>query len=327
MPHSDTPPNGAESQQPQADPLPSKRGEIGYIETTEPPAEGSQDITSNTFVLPERHPADRDHLPVSPDPVIPPAQSEIVTSLSSEQSSSTTSITKSHGILGFFKPKSSPAFGGLRLTTLLIFAAQLSLLGGTVIAWVFTAKRLVHLTYAGQNLFTGQPSIIFVHVIFFIIVLVQLVFLERRLFRLRGERYSYLHPGQILPRHRNMPQTSTALAFAPWNRPPLPTYAAALAQSGVGTGDVEDHLIAVPPPPAYGNTRGSTLLLSGFLRNSLRAQNRHSSAAVQAFDTGRPLSYVSRDEQWDEVQNAERARQLQETLNRLEPPSVAHIAR
>jgi len=327
MPQTDAPSDGAETPRPQADPLPSKRGEIGYTETTETPTENSQDITPTTFVPAERHPADRDYPPVSSTTIIPPAQPEIVPYPSSEQSSST-SITKSHGILDLFKPKRSPAYGGLRLFTLLIFVAQLVLLGGIAVAWVLTTEHLMHLSFAGQNLFAGQPSIIFVHAIFFIIILAQLVFLERRLFRLRGERYSYLNPGQILPRHgNNASQTSRTLAFVPWNRPPLPTYAAALAQSGVGTGDAEDHLIAVSPPPAYGNTRGSTLLLSGFLRNSLRIPNRHSSTAAQAFERDRPLSYVSRDEQWDEVQDAERARQLHETLNRLEPPSAAYIAK
>jgi len=120
------------------------------------------------------------------------------------------------------------------------------------------------------------------------------------------------------------------MGFSPWNRPPLPTYAAALAQSGVGTGDVEDHLIAAPPPPAYGNTRGSTFLLSGFLRDSLRAQ-RPVSAQTQASQINqpamverseRPISYVSVDEDWEEVQNAERARRLEETLSTLERPAT-----
>jgi len=319
--HNNAPSNEAESpHRPQADPLPSKRGEIGYIEAAaaESPAERSQVTTSNTHVLPARHPADRDHSPISSDAVIPPAQSEDVTHPRSESSPCTASIIKSHGILDIFKPERSPAFGGLRLTTLLIFIAQTTLLGGTVTAWVFTSERIVRLMTSGQNPFAAQPSTILVHLAFILVILVQLVFLERRIFRLRGERYSYVHPGEVLPRHRNnIPQSSTNLAFAPWNRPPLPTYAAALAQSGVGTGDVEDHLIAVSPPPAYGNTRGSTLILSGFLRNSLRAQNRqiNSSPALQEFDTDRPLSYVSRDEHWDEIQDAERTRRLEETLN------------
>jgi hypothetical protein len=145
--------------------------------------------------------------------------------------------------------------------------------------------------------------------------------LERRFFRLRGERYSYLHPGEILPRHRGVPRGSdTGIAFAPWNRPPLPTYAAALAQSGVGTGDVEDHLIAAPPPPAYGNTRGSTLLLQGYLRNSLRAQRPPSVVSEAASERERPISYASRDERWEEIQDADRARQLDATLSRLQAP-------
>jgi len=311
----------------QGDPLPSKRGEIGYIGGAELPTQ--QDTTSNAPVLPARHPADRDNSPPS-DGVTLPVQSEVVTSSSSEGSSCTASITKRHGILDFlFKSEKSPAFGGLRLTTLWIFAAQIALVGGTVTAWVFTIKCLVHLTSTGQNSFAGQPLMILIHLVFITAVFVQLIFLERRIFRLRGERYSYLHPGEVLPCHRsnNIPETSTDLAFAPWNRPPLPTYAAALAQSGVGTGDVEDNLLAVSPPPAYGNTRDSTLLLSAFLRNSLvRAQSRRSdsSPAAQEFNRDRPVSYVSRDEQWDGVQDA---RRLGEMMGPLEPLSAAHVPR
>lgn len=324
--HRDIPLNDTGSPRPQADSLPSKRGEIGYVGGAELPIEAPHDTPSVTHVVPARHPADRDHSPASPDGVTLPGQSEVVTSSSSEGSSCTASITKRYGLLDLFKSEKSPAFGGLRLTTLLIFAAQIALVGGTVTAWVFTFKRLVHSTSSGQNSSSGQTSMVFIHLVFVAALFLQLVFLERRIYRLRGERYSYLHPGEVLPRHRNnIPETSTDLAFAPWNRPPLPTYAAALAQSGVGTGDVEDNLIAASPPPAYGNTRGSTLLLSGFLRNSLlRAQNRrsNSSPAMQEFDRERPLSYVSRDEQWDGIQDAERA-----VMDPLEPPSAAHIPR
>ncbi len=36
----------------------------------------------------------------------------------------------------------------------------------------------------------------------------------------------------------------------------------------------------------------------------------------------RHLSYVSSDEQWDEIQNADRSRQLEDTLNRLQSAHV-----
>jgi len=115
------------------------------------------------------------------------------------------------------------------------------------------------------------------------------------------------------------------IAFSPWNRPPLPTYAAALAQSGVGTGDVEDHLIAAPPPPAYGNTRGSILLLSSFLRESLRGQRPTSGQSSvdgrEGENSDRPVSYVSHITRDEFVEDAERSRRLDETLSRLERPS------
>ncbi|KAF8158191.1 hypothetical protein B0H34DRAFT_797606 [Crassisporium funariophilum] len=309
---------------PQADPLPSKRGEIGYDESLHVPTPSSQEPTSDPTVRPARHPADRDLPPVATDAVTPTltVQPEITAPASpSSDQSSTTSITKPAGILGFLKPK-SVVFGGLQASTLLALALQIVLFGATIVAWVFASKLLLHVANSNQRLPGGPSSTVFVHVVFVFATIGQLIFMERRIFRLRGERYSYLHPGEVLPRYRSVPSpSSTTIAFAPWNRPPLPTYAAALASSGVGTGDVEDHLIAAPPPPAYGNTRGSTLLLAGFLRDSLRVQ-RPPSAYLQASPGNeRPLSYVSRDETWEEIQDAERARRLEETLSRLESPS------
>ena len=318
-PRSPPPAVVAEERRPQAEPLPLKRGEIGFVEGVH--AQVLNRVPSSEPArLPERHPADRDAPPPvettpsesgHPLPPLPPTSSE------QNAPSSPTSITKSSSILNFLKPKKT--IGGVQLFTLIIFSIQLLILGGTVVAWIFLTRifaRLFSSSGSGPNL----SSTVFVHVVFVIAVIFQLVFLERRLFRLRAERYSHTHHGEILPRHRTIPLASeTTIAFAPWNRPPLPTYAAALAQSGVGTGDVEDHLIAAPPPPAYGNTRGSTLLLQGFMRESLRAQRPPSVHSTNSQAEGeRPVSYVSRDEEWDEIQDAERARRLEETLNRLE---------
>ena len=313
---------------PQAGPLPAKRGEIGFVEESH--ATVQQETGANEIVnIPARHPADRDSPPdifssVETQNHPPPPPPNI------DSPSSPTSINS------ITKIRKSVSFGGLQLATILIFIAQLLVLGGSIVGWVFATKLVKKASSDGAGPFPGgQSTTVFVHIVFAIAVLGQLIFLERRLFRLRGERYSYLHPGEVLPRHRNIPRTpATAIAFAPWNRPPLPTYAAALAQSGVGTGDVEDHLIAAPPPPAYGNTRGSTLLLAGYLRSSLRAQRPLSSASSQAPPLSqpqtpdeRPVSYASRDDQWEEIENAERARRLEETLNRLEAPQPSSTPR
>jgi hypothetical protein len=143
-------------------------------------------------------------------------------------------------------------------------------------------------------------------------VLAQVLLLERRVFRLRAERYTYLHPGQLF-----QSGGTGSMGFAPWNRPPLPTYAAALAASGYGTGDVEDHLIAAPPPPAYGNTRGSTLLLSGFLRDSLRAQRPISGSSTRSNPP--PRQSLTRVEGESPAGGEpERTRVLEQTLARLE---------
>jgi len=303
MPSDNIPSNGAESPRPQADPLPSKRGEIGYIENVEP----SKNILHplDLYDLPTNSVDRIPPSPISPNAVIiPPAQSEIVTYPSSDQSSSTASITKPNGMLDFFKPQGPPALGGLRLYTLVISAVLLILLGGTVTAWVFASKHLAIIAEQNhQTLFGLLPTTIPVYIIFIFIILLQLSHLERLLFRLRGERYAYVHRGEIIPRHRNIPRSSIDSTFAPWNYSP---YAAALSQNRIATGDVEDHIIAGSPPPAYDNTVGRLSRESG---------------------TGRPPSYVSRDEQRDQVQNLERVQRLEETADRLEPPSAAHVAR
>ncbi|KAJ6609209.1 hypothetical protein B0H10DRAFT_2166377 [Mycena sp. CBHHK59/15] len=327
----------APESRPQAGPLPLKRGEIGFSEEQLAEAEEGRN-DSPSPAMPARHPEDRGaHAATDPaahasDPA-PTAPAPSVTS----HDSTSNSISKKKHFLGFLKPKKIPSYGGLRLTTLVAFILQIMLLAGTIVGWVFTVTRVSRSNSSsnsnsspGDQTLGNASTSIFIHVVFGIATLVQFLFLERRIFRLRAERYSFVHPGEILPSSRRRAMGDPSMGFSPWSRPPLPTYAAALAQSGVGTGDVEDHLIAAPPPPAYGNTRGSTFLLSGFLRESLRAQ-RPVSAQTQASQNNlqpamsemneRPLSYVTIDEDWEEVQNAERARRLEETLSTLERPT------
>jgi len=338
----------APESRPQAGPLPRKRGEIGWAEELKSDADTEEGRSGTPTALPERHPEDREAAAAAAAtaPASDSAATPASPSLTTLPASSTDSLSKKKRILGFLHPKKVPSYGGLRLTTLLAFAAQVMLIAGTIVGWYFSVSRLSKMSsdptsdsnssdqgQQGQQQPLGNASTaIFIHVVFGVLTLVQLLFLERRVFRLRAERYSYVHPGEILPSARRRQIADTSLGFSPWNRPPLPTYAAALAQSGVGTGDVEDHLIAAPPPPAYGNTRGSTFLLSGFLRESLRAQRPVSAQTTASQNTPmserseRPISYRSVDEEWEVVQNAERARRLEETLATLERPVPAHTA-
>ncbi|KAJ7126874.1 hypothetical protein C8R44DRAFT_616794 [Mycena epipterygia] len=343
--------NSTAESRPQAGPLPRKRGEIGFSEDMLKDAEEGRSGSPTAAPMPERHPEDRGATQPATDSTAPPSTSAAPAapaspSLTTLPTNSTDSLSKKKRILGFLKPKKVPSYGGLRLTTLLLFVLQCAMVIGTIVGWVFAVTHLSHgssnsnndpsTDNSTDNSSNSSPGLgnastaIFIHVLFGVVTLVQLLFIERRIFRLRAERYSYVHPGEILPSARTRAMGDPSMGFAPWSRPPLPTYAAALAQSGVGTGDVEDHLIAAPPPPAYGNTRGSTFLLSGFLRDSLRAQ-RPVSAQTQASQntlqpsmverSERPISYISVDEDWEEVQNAERARRLEETLSTLERPT------
>jgi hypothetical protein len=80
-------------------------------------------------------------------------------------------------------------------------------------------------------------SLVIIHISFTIVSLVELLFLERSIFHARAERYIHVHGMS-----RRTVLAAASMGIAPWNRPPLPTYAAALAETGVGTGDVEDNL-------------------------------------------------------------------------------------
>lgn len=291
----------------EAGPLPSKRGEIGFIEGADNTQADSRH--ADQPALPARHPADRDTPATATitTPLNPAAGTAPVTPLSP---ATPTSAAQKEAL----RLKNKIIFCGFHLGTFLTFWAQFILLGGTIAAWAVATIRF------SQTSNSTVGSTLFIHVGFGMAVLVQLFFLERCLYRLRGERYSHLHPGEVLPTsHRRWGRSNTTtIAFSPWNRPPLPTYAAALAQSGAGTGDVEDHIIAAPPPPAYGNTRGSTMLLSGYLRDSLRAQRPVSVYSQMVHRDDRPVSYASKDERREDVQDVQRARRLEDTLSQLE---------
>ena len=319
---------------PQAGPVPSKRGEIGFVEGVhEQDQEPSQTI--DQAPLPARHPADtRVTTPLQGPANEAPPPSDTLRNPS--DGSSIIDVDKH----SFLRHKRLPVFMGIQFTTLILFGTQLALFTGTLIGWVFVAIILSNNSTPSvppppppgggpANNSSTPPqdssgaSHIFVHVAFAVLSLVQLVLIERRIYRVRAERYAFKHPGEMSPNslQRGRHSIRTSMPVAPWSRPPLPTYAAALASSGVGTGDVEDAEIAQPPPPAYGQTRGSTLILAGFLRNSLRAQAREyeqDRASTTSGRSDRPISFVSQDDDWEERRDMDRTRRIEEALAALE---------
>jgi hypothetical protein len=347
-------------QRPQAGPLPVKTprlvGEIGYSEEAAYLQEadlgdGRDDDAESTEGLNAaevdarngRHPADRSHVNLAnPSTTSLPNANTSTGQTQPNSNDSTTSLNtiSKHSIFSLRSLStclSARKYAGVTLKTLTRLFLLLFVILGLVVAWVFAARHLISTTpVSNQNPSqTSGTSAIFIHVAFTILVLLLLIFVERTIFRMRAERYAHLHPGEILPSHRHCtdPSRSNGMSFAPWNRPPLPTYAAALGVRG--TGDVEDAIIAAPPPPAYGNTRGSTLILSSFLRNS-RGSHR-SRGNAQGGNTSLPLVGVSSTGQrasgastrsapvsYDEAElhsDVERARILEEALAKLENSS------
>jgi len=305
-PSTSTPAPSTSNESPRAEalPLPQKVGEIGYVPLAESQSEFRQVNLNEPITTPARHPADRDN----------------VESVSSNQSSSTSTTNQES------QPKRSHSwtFGGVSIWSYLRFSLLLVLIAGTGVAWWYTVKRFQDTMAASpmtqdQGNGFGFSSTIFVHVAFGIVALFEFIFLERNVFHIRAERYMFKH-GMSRDARR-----AATLGIAPWHRPPLPTYAAALAESGRGTGDVEDNLIAIVPPPAYGNTRGSMLLLSSVLSSNLvrslsrasqnSARPRSPEAEMEEGRRGgsRPVSYGTSEE----VSDAARARELEVTLARL----------
>ena len=200
----------------EAGPLPTKRGEIGYRESLNPPApsnaESESDVATEHTPIPARHPADREPQPISsesgPSPIEnvdgnePAAQSQ----------------PSSAPILRFLEPK----FGkcGVRTSTILLLVTQGSILLVTIALWVILVKLVLPSSSVGRQM--GMS--VFVHAGFIVGTLLQIILLERLIFRYRAERYAMLHPGEVIPDLFNRgEQVSTRLALAPWNRPPLPT--------------------------------------------------------------------------------------------------------
>lgn len=236
----------------EAGPLPKKQGELGWTDldneqTREP--EAAEDDQ-----LPARHPADRSSpsLPVSTEPNTAP-EATLPTAQANASSSSLQSRSSSFKQF-LHKPRPLPKIRGIRSSTLLRVLLVTATLLGTIIGWIITVTRMN--TWASEaSQFTAPPSdqqgatpssssamsqmtsssLVFVHVGFGGAVLFQLFMLERSVYRLRAERYAFLHPNEMLGAMGG--DVSGVMGLAPWNRPPLPTYAAALGVRG--TGDVE----------------------------------------------------------------------------------------
>lgn len=306
------------------DSLPRKVGELGW------PAAG-QDASSTTALTEQAPESDiteqvQQSSSVSERSQATPAPS--ATAAASTISLPSTVQHKRKGILvRLTSSHAPPLVYGLHGPSVIRFAIIVLSICATITGWVLTA---IHLSAAGvknddNNTNTLQQMAgtmsIFIHVAFAVAVLIEIIFLERAVFQLRAERWLHLHPGETLPLNRGGRSAAGSgpggLNLAPWNRPSLPTYAAALGYRG--TGDVEDDAIIAPPPPAYGNTRGSVLLLAGALRRfSSRTSNPNQWLNVQQVPDSRPASYVSARFDGEVRDDAARARELEHTLAQLE---------
>ncbi|CAE6463903.1 unnamed protein product [Rhizoctonia solani] len=309
-------------ERPQADPLPAKQGEIGYVPPEVPASVPNEDGSQPD--LPARHPADR-----SPSPPGPPQHSNTATSTPSS-------------FKQFLRtPRPLPTIHGVRSTTVLRVVLITCTLIASIAGWVVTVVRMnawdkkssvfehpstpsISSTDGNGNTVSDpldqmtHSSLVFVHVAFGAAVLFQLLILERSVYRFRAERYAHLHPDEMA----SVTEVNGVMGLSPWNRPPLPSYAAALGVRG--TGDVEDIVIAAPPPPEYGNTRGSTLLLASHFSASQSRLDSTSRSGDQRGALDRPVQDWSRPVSYGEDEmreNIRRSLDLEAALARLEGPT------
>ena len=197
-----------EEQGRQAEPLPVKRGEIGYQEgqvQTQPRDDASGSGTAdNDVTMPARHPMDD-----------PPASSNTESNVGSSASSQTgtsnvngsSDSNPSSNPSSTQKPPKNDSIWGIRYVTWARFFFQLALIAGTIVAWVLIIVLL------GNKLDQGSPPTlenpngsvpsntaqIFVYVAFGVATLAQLLFLERAIFQMRAERYCHIHPECRMP--------------------------------------------------------------------------------------------------------------------------------
>jgi hypothetical protein len=301
-------------QGPQAEPSTSKRGEIGFRESRN--ADLLQVPTAqNDLSLPARLAADSEHhIPSPPAPASTPVVDP-----------SAPPPNHSGPLTTLFKHPKQFYNSGIRVSTIIVLTSQSVILLIMIALWVVVIEVIVH----------SSTITIFIHLPFAAAVVLQLFLLERTSFKLRAERYVALHPGEPMPPtslHRG--RSVDRLPIAPWNRPALPNYAAVLQELNVGTGDVEDNRIAIPPPPAYGVTRGSRLILAGFINEDLQSESRRiqtergerlSQISQQRMSqagshtVSRPMSYVSQisDSEYETRCDLIRARVMEQTLGRL----------
>ncbi|KAH7103955.1 hypothetical protein BKA62DRAFT_32791 [Auriculariales sp. MPI-PUGE-AT-0066] len=329
----------------EAGPLPHKVGELGYPSSapSSPVPEPTQEADVTDIDIDGRHPAERERDGTRPSVSrIPTSASAAPSSTVQSASQSTTSLpAKQHSwYKRIFSIKAGPLVAGFRGPTLLKLLLLMLIVAGLAAGWAISSIRVTAAAKAAdeksdKNTFDNMTAYmgVFLHVAFAVVILVLLVFMERTIFVLRAERWIHTHPGETLPLHRGgdrVGRSLDGLSAAPWNRPPLPTYAAALGFRG--TGDVEDDVIAAPPPPAYGNTRGSVLLLasaalrrlsggsSGNRLSQLRSPHTpRTPREFQQIPESRPISYISTEG----LQDIERAHQLEMSLARLEGPTAS----
>ncbi|KAG9009556.1 hypothetical protein FRB94_011973 [Tulasnella sp. JGI-2019a] len=142
-------------------------------------------------------------------------------------------------------------------------------IGVVAMAWTLSIIAVQKLAKPSESVAEEDPSnpvspTVYIHVVFVITTLALLLTLKHNVVQARDERQAYAHPQEVLPRYNTYEEGD---AYAPLQTQMRPLWLAGTLRDG-RRGSASDADAGVPgtvgpPPPAYGRTRGSTLLLRG----------------------------------------------------------------
>lgn len=158
--------------------------------------------------------------------------------------------------------------GGICNNTISRICYLVLIVGVLAAAWVLSVRAIEMSPDPNQNGEQEGPgsslsSTVFIHIVFAISTLALLITLYQTVLQVLAERRAFAHPHDVLPRYNTYEADSDN--YAPLRTRMRPLWLSGTLREGRTAPAVDADVPAMvgPPPPAYGRTRGSTLLLKG----------------------------------------------------------------
>ncbi|KAG8860919.1 hypothetical protein FRB96_003654 [Tulasnella sp. 330] len=242
---------GSSSQLPPQEPRPTKLAELGYSTQpagTDGQAPGAQSATE--LAQPQTGTAQR--LPAS-KPATPHDGS-----------------LRSRLIWTLRSTEPNKRLGGICNNTISRISYLLLMIGIIAVGWVLSIRAIEASPNSNQSPSEEDPgnpisSAVFVYIAFGVCSLALLIVLHHTVQQALVERHTFAHPLDVLPRYNTYEGDGDT--YAPLQTRMRPLWLSGSLREGravpVPVVEGDGPAMVGPPPPAYGRTRGSTLLLRG----------------------------------------------------------------